>query len=77
MSENSGSNGSIIITGFSIAEKSLTIEKIEITGDVDTEYLAQAGQNTIGMLNSPVIKWIVKRVLAQIDKVMAKLDSSS
>jgi hypothetical protein len=69
-----GSNGSITITGLIVADKGLTIEKIEITGNVDTEYLAQAGQNTIGMLNSPVVKWVVKRVLAQIDKVVAKLD---
>ena len=62
-----GANVTITITGINVNDDGVKVEKVELETNVDTEYLAQAGENAKGMLNSPIVKWVFEKFLAKFD----------
>jgi len=63
---SNGANVRITITGIDCSDDGVKVEKVELETNVDTAYLAQAGENAKGILNSPIVKWIVEKFISKL-----------
>lgn len=63
----------ITVTGISVNDDGVKVESMELETNVDTAYLAQAGENAKGILNSPIVKYIFEKFLVKLDKLADKL----